>query len=317
MVLRGSIAKGGWIVRIGYPCINRSIGCRAGSTFRLASYSEERLERAVRNNLECLYRILEFNVENGILFFRITSDLIPFASHPDCRSPWQRRFADAFSCIAEFIRRHRIRISMHPDQFVLLNSMNTAVQERSKRGLAYHAQVLEALELPTDAKVQLHLGGVYGDRRRSIERFIRRYEALPDQIRSRLVIENDDRLYTLADCVSVHDRTGVPVLLDVFHHRVNGSGESCGEAVRLAGATWAAEDGVPMVDYSSQQAGRRAGVHAESIDLADFRRFLAVSRPVDIDIMLEIKDKERSAIQAVEATASDPRFIRVSTSSVT
>ncbi len=108
-------------MRIGYPCINRSIGCRAGATFRLASYSEVRLEQAIQNNLECLYRMLDFNVKNGILFFRITSDLVPFASHSICRYPWQKRFADAFSRIAAFVHRHRIRISMHPDQFVLLN----------------------------------------------------------------------------------------------------------------------------------------------------------------------------------------------------
>jgi UV DNA damage endonuclease len=108
-------------MKIGYPCINRTIGCSANRTFRLKSYSEERLIETVENNLDCLLNILKFNVEHNILFFRITSDLVPFASHPICQFPWQRFFRDKFRKIGDLIRTHGIRISMHPDQFTLIN----------------------------------------------------------------------------------------------------------------------------------------------------------------------------------------------------
>ena len=295
-------------MRIGYPCINRGIGCRSGATFRLASYSEERLMQTVQNNLNCLLRILKFNGEKRILFFRITSDLVPFASHPVCRFPWQRQFAEDFERIGEFVRNHDIRISMHPDQFTLINTPDEAILERSCRELAYHADILDCMGLPSTAKVQVHIGGVYHDREKSMERFVERYLKLEEPIKSRLVIENDDRLYTLSDCLDIHARTGAPVLLDIFHHRVKSSGESTGEAVRKAGATWTGADGPLMVDYSSQQPGKRAGVHAESIDLQDFSDFLEISSPCNMDIMLEIKDKEKSALAAIEVAASDPRF---------
>ena len=118
-------------MRIGYPCINRSIGCTPSSTFRLASYSDNRLRETIEGNLTCLKKILSYNADNGLLFFRITSDLIPFASHPVCTFPWQKHFADEFSAIGEYIQKQRFRISMHPDQFVLLNAPDQGVLERS------------------------------------------------------------------------------------------------------------------------------------------------------------------------------------------
>ncbi|MBN2465707.1 UV DNA damage repair endonuclease UvsE, partial [candidate division WOR-3 bacterium] len=213
-------------MRIGYPCINRSIGCTSSRTFRLASYSEKRLVDTVETNLDCLEAVLRWNAAHGILFFRITSDLVPFASHPVCRYDWAGRFRDRFRRIGRFVRRQRMRISMHPDQFVLLNAIDEKIVESSIRELEYHTRVLDLMGLPGSAKVQIHIGGVYGDKNAAIGRFVAQHRKLPRVIKRRLVIENDDRSYTVADCLEVHHLTRVPVLFDVFHRRVNNSGES-------------------------------------------------------------------------------------------
>jgi UV DNA damage endonuclease len=94
----------------------------------------------------------------------------------------------------------------------------------------------------------------------------------------------------------------------VFHHRIRNDGESVDDVLGRVSRTWESADGTPMVDYSSQQPEARAGTHAETIDLDDFRRFLVMSRPFDLDVMLEIKDKETSALKAVLAASADPRF---------
>jgi UV DNA damage endonuclease len=149
-------------MKIGYPCLNRTIGCKADRTFRLKSYTEARLIETVQNNLDCLFRILKFNVEHNILFFRITSDLVPFASHPVCRFDWSSYFQDHLRNLGAFITSHRIRISMHPGQYTVLNTQREPILENSIRELEYHTQVLDSMNLDTSAKMQLHIGGVYG-----------------------------------------------------------------------------------------------------------------------------------------------------------
>jgi UV DNA damage endonuclease len=286
-------------VRIGYPCINRSIGCTSSRTFRLASYSDKRLVETVTQNLDCLERVLCWNADHGVGFFRITSDLVPFASHPVCTYDWAGHFRDRFRSIGRLARRHRMRISMHPDQFVLINARDQAIVASSVRELEYHARVLDLMGLPASAKLQIHVGGVYGDKQASILRFAERYQRLPPAVKRRLVVENDDRSYTVSDCLEVNRLTGVPVLFDVFHHKVNSSGESVRNALRICAATWHRADGPPMVDYSSQEPGQRRGRHAEHIDARDFRKFLKAARGVECDLMLEIKDKESSALKAL------------------
>jgi len=296
-------------MRIGYPCINRSAGCSPSGTFRLASYSPERLEATVEKNLACLSEILRYNVRHGLLFFRISSDMVPFASHPVCTFPWQERFKKTFSEIGSFIRHHRFRISMHPDQFVLLNTPDKDVLGRSIDELRYHAEILDLMGLEETAKIQIHVGGVYGDKSASMERFVNTYDLLDPAIRCRLVIENDERLYSAADCLSLHEQTGVPILLDSFHHALNNNGEPFPDLLEQVRAGWKERDGIPMVDYSSQQPGKRGGAHAEHIDAGDFSAFLKETQNFDLDVMLEIKDKEASARTALALARDDPRLV--------
>ena len=131
---------------------------------------------------------------------------------------------------------------------------------------------------------------------------------LDEPVKRRLVIENDDRSYTVADCLHIHSETGVPVLFDIFHHELNNSGETAGKVLESVTKTWKGSDGIPMVDYSNGERGGRSGAHGRKIELRQFKRFLNTTRPFDIDIMLEIKDKEKSALKAVKIALKDSRF---------
>ena len=298
-------------MRIGYPCINLSLNCRSSRTFRIKSYSEERLINTIESNLNCLQQLLDFNVQHSLLFFRITSDLIPFASHPICAFPWQSFFRDRFEEIGKLIRGSNMRISMHPDQFTLINSPDLDVFERSQRELIYHAEVLDLMALDTSAKMQIHVGGVYNNKQESASRFIERYRQLDESVKQRLVIENDDKSYALWDCLSISEQSGIPVLFDYFHHKLNSSGETVGQAIDLVTKTWRDRDGPPMVDYSHSQQEKQHRAHADSLDPAKFREFLKETSPFDFDVMLEIKDKERSAITALGEAKGDPRLIDI------
>ncbi|MBC7233585.1 MAG: UV DNA damage repair endonuclease UvsE [Chloroflexi bacterium] len=299
-------------MRIGYPCINLSLTCRPSRTFRLASYSEERLCETLANNLACLEEIIYWNAVHDLLFLRITSDLVPFGSHPANQYPWDQEFAPDFARIGEQIQGYGLRISMHPGQYTLLNSPRSKVLAASLADLRYHARVLDLLGLDQTAKIQIHVGGLYGDKKAAMARFVQRVNNLEQTVRDRLVVENDERFYTLEDALSIHAQCGIPVLLDTFHHELNPDGRSLREALAAAAATWSQKDGLPMVDYSSPLPKGRTGSHAYSLNKAHFKRFLKESRPFDFDLMLEVKNKERSALLAAKIAASDPRFVSTS-----
>jgi len=295
-------------MKIGYPCINRSIGCTSNKTFRLKSYSEEKMITTISNNLLCLKKILQYNINHNIFFFRISSDLVPFASHPICIFKWQHYFKNDFKEIGEIINQNKIRISMHPDQFIVLNSIKEDVVKRSINELIYHAEVLDLFNLDFSAKIQLHIGGAYGDKKRSMQRFIDNYLTLNEKIKKRLIIENDDKIYSVKDCLMISEKTHIPVLFDTFHHCLLNYNESIKECIYQIQKTWQQKDGIPMVDYSSQQPNSTKGKHAESIDLIDFIDFINQTKPTDLDIMLEIKNKEKSAQQAEQLLRQDKRF---------
>lgn len=289
-------------MKIGYPCINQTLDCSSSRTFRLASYSEERLLETVEQNLACLQRILEYNVQHGLLFFRLSSGLVPFASHAVNKYNWQEHFKKTFQELGSYIRNNNLRISMHPDQFVVLNSPNGQTVKNSIAELVYQGSILDLMELDTKAKLQIHGGGAYGDKPAAMQRFAEVYHAmLPDAVKARLCVENDDRTYTLQDCLQLHELTGLPIIFDNLHHECANNGEPMREAVALAAATWYMEkDGILMMDYSAQSPGERKGKHVQSIQEQLFHDFLVETEGLDMDIMLEIKDKEASAQKAVE-----------------
>ncbi|MEJ8756323.1 UV DNA damage repair endonuclease UvsE [Pontibacter sp. H259] len=297
-------------MKIGYPCINQSLDCTSSRTFRLASYSEERLIETVAMNLACLQRILEYNVKHGLLFLRMTSGLVPFASHEINQYNWQEHFKAEFQQLGKYIKANHMRISMHPDQFVVLNSPNPNTVKNSIAELVYQGSIMDLMELDTTAKLQIHGGGAYGDKGSAIDRFAEVYHTmLPDAVKARLCVENDDRTYTLLDCLRLHELTGIPIIFDNLHHECVNNGEPMREAVEIAASTWEPDrDGILMMDYSAQAPAERKGKHVQSISEQLFHDFLAETEGLDMDIMLEIKDKEASALKALEVAKALDRL---------
>lgn len=285
------------MMRVGYPCINTLAGCTTNRTFRLNSYSEERFIETVRSNLECLMKIMQWNLAHEIYFFRIGSQIVPFASHAVCTVKWWEVFKDELQEIGKMVKKHGMRVAMHPDQFVLLNAVDERIVEASVQELRYQARFLEAMGLGADAKLQIHVGGMYGDKKAAMQRFVHVYQNLGDEIKKRLVIENDDRLFSVKDCMTLAEKTGVPILVDVFHHDCLGSGESVMEVLKAGEQTWKKEDGRQIVDFSQQEKGARLGKHGTHVDMEVFARFYEQGKEIELDVMLEIKDKEVSALE--------------------
>lgn len=284
-------------MKLGYACINLSLPCTCSKIFRLDSFSREKFLETVRNNLDCLLKILNWNKEHNIYFFRISSGLIPFANHPVCRIKWQKIFKKDSKTIGQYIYKNKMRVSMHPDHFTIINSPSKEIVKKSIKSLEYHNDILDLLGLDFSNKIQIHIGGVYGDKEKSKVRFIENYKKLGFRIKQRLVLENDDRSFSVRDCLDISKETGIPILLDVFHHKLLNNRESIKQAALLASKTWRNRDGTFMIDFSEQAKNKKRGAHSDYINKRIFKEFLQETRGIKKDIMIEAKSKERALLR--------------------
>lgn len=285
------------IMMIGYACINTSINCSSSRAFRLKNYSKERLVKTVNSNLNCLKRILEWNNDHGIKFFRVSSQLVPFASHPVCKFDWQDYFKKQFKEIGSYVKGNNLRLSMHPDQFVVINSNKPLVVERSINELIYHCEVLDLMGLDSTNKIVIHAGGVYGDKEGSIKRFKKIHSGLPSNLMKRLIVENDEKSYDVKDCLNLR----LPVIVDTLHHKLNNNGEPIKEVIKLASGTWRKTDGRQIIHYSEQRPGASPGAHSQTISVKKFMNFYEKIKELDLNIMIEVKDKEQSVIKLLSS----------------
>lgn len=288
-------------IKIGYACLTLGVPDTGMKTCRQDKAGDQRLKELISANLASLERIIDYNIGMGIQMFRISSDLIPFGSSPVNSLPWWEIFADDFQRIGKKIAGASMRVSMHPGQYTVLNSEDQGVVERAVLDLEYHNRVLDCLVTGKEHKIILHVGGVYGDRQEAKKRFARTASSLDPAILSRLVIENDDRSYPIDQVLELASRVGVPVVFDNLHHQVlpPSTERKESEWIALAGETWKSRDGSQKIHYSQQDPGKRPGSHSATINLDHFSAFLKGLEGQKPDIMLEVKDKNLSAIKCI------------------
>jgi UV DNA damage endonuclease len=298
------------IVRLGYACIPLDGGGQSGRTCRLAGATPDRLRALIAGNLDGLAATLRYNRSLDVRLFRITSQLIPFASHPVNTLRWWEEFAAPLTAIGAYARAEGMRLSFHPGQYTALSSPRPEVVAAAERDLAAAARVLEAMGLGQAHKIVVHGGGTYGDPAAALARFAAVYRGLPERVARHVVLENDERAYAAADVLAVHERCGVPIVFDALHDAVNpgpaptpdpgdpAAGRAA-RAARLAAClrTWREADGRPKTHFSSQDGRKQRGAHAEYVDAAAFRAFAADTAETAVDCMLEAKAKERALLR--------------------
>ena len=285
-------------MKIGYACLTLGVFNTNFRTCTLKTATPEHLLTLIKHNLDTLDRVIDYNINMGITHFRISSDMIPFGSSPVNTLSWDEIFKEEFHLIAEKLKATNTRVSMHPGQYTVLNSPNEDVVKRAVEDLAYHARFLTALETEKSSKIILHIGGVYGDKEAAIVRFEKNYHLLSQAIKNRLVIENDDKSYHIGDVLAIGLRNHIPVVYDNLHNKVLPFDNSKDDHyfITLANKTWTTEDGTQKIHYSQGAKLKRAGSHSKTIDLEVLDAF--INSIPDVDIMLEVKDKNLSAVKA-------------------
>lgn len=287
-------------MKIGYACIPLKIPNRTNRSFSLKNYNETLLIEKINSNLDDLLEILKYNISNNIYLFRIASDIIPFGSHPINNFNWSYEFKDKLKIIGDFIKKNNIRVSMHPGQYTVINSNNSDTVKKSIKDLEYHTKFLDSFDLDNTHKIILHVGGIYNDKSTAINNFINTYKSLPLNIKNRLVIENDEKNYSIDDLIYISEKCSIPIIYDNLHNYCfKGFYENPCSILNKIKHSWKPTDGNIKVHYSEQDINKKQGSHSFTINSQKILNYILETQDFNIDIMLEVKDKDFSAIKAV------------------
>lgn len=280
---------------------------------------------SLRTSLGYLSTILDYLDAQYIRMYRMATSLAPYASHPELTQfhGQVEECLEELAAVGAKAAELDVRLSSHPGQYTVLNSESEQVRAAAAAELEVQAALFDAMGLPAESVVVIHVGGAAGGTAAGADRFLEGLELLSDSARRRLVIENDDRAFGLGDVLGVAERASLPVVFDIHHHHVHDpAGIPDREALELALGTWA--HGVtPKIHFSSprldmtekkKRAGRRVErsmalpdprAHADLIDPMAFRWFLEhVGRDLDFDVLLEAKGKDLALIRLREQMAA-------------
>ena len=291
------------MIRFGFACKVIGIPGTAQTGLTLARASEENLLEVSRKNLFALGNMIKYCKTEGVALMRLSSDTIPLASHPDISFDWKEQLRDELQTLKRQITQTKIRASMHPGQYTVLNSPREDVVEHSAADLVYHADFLQALGCDHSARIVMHLGGAYGDKKEALDRFEQNFLALPKFVKDRLALENDERIYTIENVLDMCARLSLPAIFDVFHHALNPPEHGdMGYWLNRAMSTWSSDTGPPKIHYSQQLPGGKPGSHSLTVSLEEFLTFYESLGSRDLDVMLEVKDKNLSALKCKNLT---------------
>lgn len=291
-------------VRLGYVAISKKLGKKvtSSSTVTFANYNKialpekklEKLKSVAASNLKDLETIIKYNIENNIHFYRITSALIPLVTHPEVGDWGHRKFLKKdFEYVGKLINNSNMRVDTHPDEFNVINSINPKVVENTKINLLRQAEWFDDFNYNL-GKMVIHVGGATNGKDAGIERFIENFKTFPEEVKSKLIIENDDKTYTAKETLFLCDKLNVPMVLDIHHHNCNNVGDNIYNLIPNIFATWKNESLPPKLHFSSPKDGEKDRKHSDFINANDFITFLEniKSFNTDIDIMLECKEKD-------------------------
>ena len=293
-------------INLGYACINMTLQDKEKittnrgmikRTFKAKGipYAGELAEINTRN----LLPILMWNYKNNIKVFRMTSCLFPWASEYQMEDlPNWKQIETNLKKAGAYARHVGMRLSFHPGPFNILTSPKENVVQNSIVDLTVHGKIMDVMEMPRDrwSKINIHIGATYGDKQSAMDRWCKNYELLPESVKSRITLENDDKasMYSVKDLYQVYERLGVPIVFDYHHHKFCTGEMTEEEALKMAASTWG--DVRPTCHYSESKALN------ENLDVkpqahSDYIFNKINDWGLDIDVVLEAKAKELSILK--------------------
>jgi UV DNA damage endonuclease len=296
-------------IRFGYVAIALNLnkvtssGSVTYTNYNKLSSEEKRIDKlksVTFSNLNNLYRILEYTNNNEIHFYRITSALIPLATHPEVMWDYRTFFSKDFEKIGDFINKNNLRVDTHPDQFNVINSEKEDVVESTINNLLFHVNLFEDLNY-TQGKMVLHVGSSAGGKEKALNRFKENFIKMPAEISSRIVLENDDKTFTAMETLELCREMSIPMVLDVHHHLCNNKGEKLEDKIDNIFSTWDRETLPPKIHFSSPRESKYDKKHADFVEATSLINFIEMTKSTnrDYDIMLEAKMKDLALFKLI------------------
>lgn len=286
-------------VRLGYVALSKALDdVTTSSTITYTNYINKnynisKLLEITKGNLEALNEIIKYNIKNNFHFYRLTSKLVPLATHNKVSFDYIAPLKDEYKKIGKLINGNNIRVDTHPDQYAVLNSMDSKIVKNTVEILEYHYKIMDVLGIK-DKIIILHVGSSACGKKASITRFINNFNKLPDYIKKCIAVENDDKIYNIKDVLELCHKIKVPMVLDYHHFICNNEGENLKDYLNDIIETWNGR--LAKMHFSSPKSKLKKEFrsHNDYINSDDFINFINLikTQDKDIDIMLEAKAKD-------------------------
>ena len=289
-------------IRLGYACLPVTIDETSSKTLTYTHYKklkengDKRLDEIIKSNFKSLENILKYNIKNDIVFFRMTSNLIPLFSHPDVKYEVFERYKDYFKKIGKIIKDNNLRVDMHPSAYVVLNSTQESVVTSTINILKFYQKMYEYMDY--NSHLVLHVGSKANGKKESIKRFIDNFNTLDDKVKKLIVLENDDKSFNIRNVLSICNKLNIPMVLDYHHFKINKNNEKIEDYIEKIFDTW---DSVPKIHFSSPKDKKNKRSHNDYIDSDDFIDFLERIKFTnrDFDVMIEAKKKDEALFRLI------------------
>ncbi|SDZ39846.1 UV DNA damage repair endonuclease UvsE [Bacillus sp. 166amftsu] len=279
---------------------------------------EEKLYNITMQNLMHTLRILHYNIAHEIPLYRLSSSIVPLATHPEVDFNYIDTFTPFWRKMGELIREYNLRVSFHPNQFTLFTSEKPHVTDNAVLDMMYHYNVLDAMGLADSSYINIHIGGAYGNKEKALLRFHENLKKLPFHIKQQMTLENDDKTYTASETLAVCKQERIPFVFDYHHHMANLCDEPLETLLPAIFETWNHTNTIPKIHISSPKSEKEFRSHANYIDTAFINPFLHIANAVnqDFDIMIESKQKDLALFQLVDELASIRGMKRISSATL-
>jgi len=288
-------------IRLGYACISNVINITSSCTTTLTYYNKldtkskkDKIDTIINKNLDNLLEIIKYNIKNNLRFFRITAKLIPLMDIVDIDlSIYKEKFDE----IGKLIKDNDIRVSTHIDEYCVLNSVNKSVVLNSIKILNNLKTVMDMFKVDYD--IIMHIGSKQEGINKSIKRFIENFNLLNDDVKKRIILENDDKSFNVYQTLKLCETIEVPMCLDIHHHYVNKCTKNIEYYLDRIYKTYKARK--PKMHYSTPKSKKEKRSHNEYINTDEFIKFIELLKKYnkDTDIMLEAKGKDLALIKLV------------------